>query len=338
MTIKHNTGQKGVLLLWAGLLLMVFQLGSCGRLHEDLDPCPQGFRIRFIYEYNMEFANAFPSQVDCLTVLFYDSEGRYVTSRTNTSGELSDEFWRMEVDLAPGLYTIVAYGGLECSDTSFSFVSQPPSTPLRDIRVQLNPSNLTSPVGRQLHHLFYGRLEASVAPNSIDYREVTVRMMKDTNNLRIVLQQAGGQRIDNGDFTFRLLDNNTHFGWDNELLPSPQVTYYPWTRGNAIPGELPNGTDASVAWAEFSFPRLVVGNSPQLVITSRDTGKKVVDIPLNNYLLLLKSQQYSEMGSQEYLDRESRWHMIFFLGENNTWIRTSIVINDWVVRLNEGGL
>lgn len=286
----------------------------------------------------MWFANAFPSQVDCLTVLFYDSEGRYVTSRSNTSTELGDENWRMEVDLAPGRYTIVAYGGLECSDTSFSFVSQPSSTPLRDLRVQLNASSITSPVGRQLHNLFYGRLEAEVESNSITYREVTVKMMKDTNNLRILLQQTSGQQIDNTDFTYRLVDNNTHFGWDNELLPSPEVTYYPWTRGNASPGELPNGSEASVAWAEFSFPRLVVGNSPELIISNRETGKKVIDIPLNNYLLLLKSEQYSSMGSQEYLDRESRWTMIFFLGENNTWIRTSIVINDWVVRLNGGQL
>lgn len=338
MTTNNITGFLRRVCIATVMLLGITILGSCDRLHEDLEPCPQGLRIRFIYDYNMEFANAFPSQVDCLTVLFYDSEGNYVTSRTNTSTDLADEFWRMEVDLEPGTYTILAYGGLECSDTSFSFVSQPASTPMEDIKVQLNSSNLTYPVGKQLHHLFYGRLVASVDPRSIEYKDVTVKMMKDTNNLRILLQQTNSDKIDNADFNFRVVDNNTHFAWNNELLPAPEVTYYPWTRGNASPGELPNGTDASVAWAEFSFPRLVVGHTPRLIITNKETGKQVIDIPLNNYLLLLKSQQYADMGSQEYLDRESRWTMIFFLGENNTWIRTSIVINDWVVRLNEGKL
>ena len=87
---------------------------SCDRIHEDLQPCPQGVRLRFVYDYNMEFANAFPSQVDCLTVLFYDEEGNYVTTRTNmTESDLSDENWRMTVDLEPGRYNIIPYGGME---------------------------------------------------------------------------------------------------------------------------------------------------------------------------------------------------------------------------------
>ncbi|WP_301747670.1 FimB/Mfa2 family fimbrial subunit, partial [uncultured Duncaniella sp.] len=58
-------------------------------------------------------------------------------------------------------------------------------------------------------------------------------------------------------------------------------------------------------------------------------------IPLVNYLLMLKSQEFADMESQEFLDRESRWKMVFFLDEGNTWINTQIVINDWVVRIND---
>ena len=61
-----------VMTLLAGLVL---SFSSCDRIHEDLQPCPQGLRIRFIYDYNMEFANGFMKQVDCLTVLFYDQNG-----------------------------------------------------------------------------------------------------------------------------------------------------------------------------------------------------------------------------------------------------------------------
>ncbi len=312
---------------------------SCGTLHEDLDPCPQGLRIRFIYDYNMEFANAFYSQVDCLTVLFYDEEGKYVKTVTNTkTEELSDENWRMVVDLNPGKYHILAYGGLADDKASFSFVTDPASTRYENIEVRLNPNCLTSPVGTSLHPLFYGRLDAEVEKTSVSYREVTVPMMKDTNNLRIMLQQVGGEQIDNEDYDFVVTDNNTLFAWNNELLPEPTVTYYPWARGNASPGELPYGDEASVAWAELSFPRLVTLASPRLTITLKSTGKKVVDIPLNNYLLLLKSQQFANMSSQEFLDRESRWNMIFFLSDKDYWVNTTIIINDWVVRINEAEL
>ena len=91
-------------------LAAILLSGSCNRLHENLEPCPQGLRIRFIYDWNMEFANAFYSQVDCLTVLFYDEQGNYVETRTNTTSDLADENWRMVVDLKPGKYHILAYG------------------------------------------------------------------------------------------------------------------------------------------------------------------------------------------------------------------------------------
>lgn len=303
---------------------------SCDRIHEDLQPCPQGLRIRFIYDYNMEFANAFMSQVDCLTVLFYNQQGNYVTSRTNTTSDLANENWRMTVDLDPGQYTVVAYGGMACQNTSFSFVTPPDVTPLHDIEVRLNPEE----VGKELHPLFYGKLDTSVEENSLTYKEVTVEMMKDTNNLRVLLQQVNGEPVDNEDFDFVITDNNTLFAWDNDLLPVPTVTYTPWARGNASPGELPDGSDASVAWAELSFSRLLTAASPRLLITEKSTGKDVVDIPLNNYLLLLKSQAFATMGNQEFLDRESRWNMIFFLGEGNYWVSTTISIKDWTVRIN----
>lgn len=40
------------------------------------------------------------------------------------------------------------------------------------------------------------------------------------------------------------------------------------------------------------------------------------------------------MPNQEFLDRESRWNMIFFLSENNYWVSTLISIKDWNVRIN----
>ena len=308
----------------------VFTFPACDRLHEDLQPCEQGLRIRFIYDYNMEFANGFMSQVDCLTVLFYDGQGRYVKTQTNTSGDLADENWRMTADLAPGEYTVVAYGGMADSDASFSFVTPPASPPLRAIEVRLDPEE----VGTELHPLFYGRLDTRVEESDLTYREVTVEMMKDTNNLRILLQQVNGEPVDNADYDFRITDNNTLFAWNNDLLPVPTVTYTPWVRGNASPGELPDGSDASVAWAEISFSRLVTAASPRLLITHKTSGKNVVDIPLNNYLLLLKSQSFANMPNQEFLDRESRWNMIFFLGEGNVWVSTMISVKDWNVRIN----
>ena len=91
---------------------MSFAFSSCENIYEDLDPCAHGVSLRFIYDYNMEFANAFPKKVDCLTLYIYDEEGNYVDTRVVTGPELRDESYRMTLDLAPGKYRFVAEGAM----------------------------------------------------------------------------------------------------------------------------------------------------------------------------------------------------------------------------------
>ena len=81
-----------------GIVLTVFSLSSCESIYEDLSPCPHGVSLRFIYDYNMEYANAFPKKVDCLTLLIYDGKGDYVGTRTVMGPELQDETYRMQLD------------------------------------------------------------------------------------------------------------------------------------------------------------------------------------------------------------------------------------------------
>ncbi len=71
----------------------------------------------------------------------------------------------------------------------------------------------------------------------------------------------------------------------------------------------------------------------RLTISAAENGESVLSIPIINYLLLLRSQQFASMGNQEFLDREHRWNVILFLADGR-WIDTRIVINDWIVRIN----
>lgn len=308
---------------------------SCHSIYDDLDPCPQGVRLRFVYDYNMEFANAFPAQVDCLTLLVYDKEGKYLTSVTETSRNLlSDENWRMTLPLGPGDYIFEAWGGLACDNSSFSFNADPSTTALADLRVELKAGCKTSPEGTRMHSLFFGRLAMTVPAESTGYTEGTVEMMKDTNNIRLLLQNLSGEPVDGDDFIFSLTDDNTLLGSDNLPLAGNSWAYAPWAIGQVSAGTLDDGTEALLGYAEFSTSRLMAGHSASLLIRDRENGRIIVDIPLTNYLLLLKSQEFSSMGNQEFLDRESRWNMVFFLDRTGSWVRTYIKINDWIVRVN----
>lgn len=309
---------------------------SCDRLHEDLDPCATGVRLRFVYDYNMEYANAFPSQVDCLTLLIYDANGNYIKSERATRPQTEDENWRMTLDLPSGKYRMLAYGGMLCDEASFSFVNQPESIPEEEVEVKLDPQYLSESNRKPLHHLFYGQLNLEIPPAGINtsYTEATVYMIKDTNDIRILLANDAGKPTDEADFAFTITDNNSLLDWKNDPVDIPAVTYHPWAKGNVVAGVYADGPEAQMAYAELSVSRLMANSSALLKVTRVSDGKEVISIPLVKILLLLKSERYKSMKSQEFLDRQSRWNLTFFLTGEDVWLKTTIVINDWEVRIN----
>ena len=342
MSLRNKTIRNIIGVITAAVQMIAFT--ACDSLvYDDLEACPEGLRLRFVYDYNMEFANAFYSQVDCLTLLIYDKDGNYIATRTETTEALlSDENWRMDLDLPAGEYNLVAYGGMECPKASFAFRTEPSgATSMHDLNVYLKPELLTRPMGTELHHLYYGRLNVTVNPENTDYTEATVYMMKDTNDLRIVLQHTDGTPVDYNEFTYELTADNTLLGWNNDVIPTGVTTFMPYATGNAMAGiDGFTGNEVQAAYAEFSTSRFTNGAADtRLTIRRASDGGEVLSIPLIRYLLLLKSdeEQFKNMKPQEFLDRESRWKMVFFL-TGNLWSQTHIIINDWVVRINDIGI
>ena len=312
----------------------VVSFSACNGIYDDeLQPCPQGVALRFIYDYNMEYADAFTKKVDCITLYIYDREGNFIGSRTETGDVLKNASYRMELDdLEEGDYHFVAYGGTACAEASFATVTPPvQGSSLTGLSTVMEYDGETSDT--HLHDFFFGSLEVSVA--KAVHQEYTLPMMKNTNTIRVILQQLSGQPVSDEDFDFAITDDNTLFAYDNEVMPNGTLTYFPWAKGQETVGGDAQGNGAvAVAYAEFSTSRLVTGNEPRLRVSRRVDDVTVIDIPLIDYLLLMKSDVYTRMGSQEYLDRESEWTLVFFLDAAHEWVKTQIVINDWVVRLN----
>lgn len=343
------------------LVVMVFigiMATACSGVYDDLDECPRGVTMRFVFDYNLEFANAFPSQVDCLSLFIFDKEGKLIVRKVETSSVLADEDWRMTLDLPAGEYRAVAYGGLECDLASFAHTKDAGDIKtLDDLQVVINEDHIANEAdrpARPLHDLFHGALDFTVS-EGITYDKVTVRMMRDTNHIRIVLQHLDNTPVDNKDFRFEIIDDNIHFDHANNVLPNRKVTYTPWVTGvantglNGLPEDETRASNdpVQVAFAELSVSRLMHqsdfiwtqsdGKSqrgPRLRILSLENGRTVCDLPLNNYLLLLKSESLGNMGNQEFLDRASRYNLIFFLDQDNAWVRMNIIVDDWTVRIN----
>lgn len=332
-----------MLLLFAGIGLT----GCNAILDDEPEPCPEGLQIRFVYDYNLERANAFPAQVDCLTVHFYDSEGNYVMTRTETTDILSDEDYRMVVDLPEGEYRIVAYGGAECGQASFSHTQVPAAgSKDTDLGMYLKPECLEpgNPKGH-LHDHFYGSLNVTVK-RALERPTVTVKMMKNTNHFRFILQHMTYEPLDGNDYEFKITDDNTLFDHKNMLIDNGTVTYTPWSTGSikvgtAIPADDIDNPDVAepeevqIAYADMSTSRLMTMRSPRLTVTHKESGTELISIPLNNYLLALRSDHFSWCGKQEFLDRKSDWQLFFFLDDPRHWNSAFIRIDDWVVRIND---
>ena len=310
---------------------------SCDRLHEDLQPCISGVKLRFIDEMTLDEGNIVYSQVDHITLLIYDEDGKYLMTRSADMDDVRNENWRMEINLPAGYYRMLAYGDVDYQESSFSFVTPPKSTPMQDLELRLDPRFTSPDNDKPITHLYYGALNLDIPEPGIDtgLTEATVRMMRDTNDIRILLANADGKPTDEADFEFNIITDNTVMNYQNDLVPAGLSTYWPWVRGNAEMGMLDSEEPAVVSYAELSIARLVVGNPTTLLITRKSDGKEVVKIPLINLLMLYKSERFASWDSQRFLDSESRWVVTFFLTGDDVWLQTKIVVNDWVVRIND---
>lgn len=195
------------------------------------------------------------------------------------------------------------------------------------------------------------------------YREETVYMMNDVNSIQVVLEElAYPYQVDWRDYDVRILDDNFVLDHENMIVPVTvtdeeenvifRPVYEPYNGGaNMTMGfmdyverdgaylEEDEERPVQVAVYEFSTSRLMTlhMDSARLVVSERATGKELIDLPLVKYLTALYTQGTSWIkSSQEFLDRQSDWHLMLFLqdGKWNT-VNVKIAVNNWVVRLNE---
>lgn len=353
----------GKTLLTAALLLVAIVLPSCSAIYDDLEDCPPKVEMRFIFDYNLEMANSFHKNVDCLSVFLFDSEGNLVERRVENTEVLQDEDWRMYWDELPaGNYTAVAYGGMDCDKTSFNHVRGVENIKtISDLEVLVDETHLgdeqNAPTG-PLHDHFHGACDFTVT-KGISTDKVRVEMMRNTNHLRLVLQHIDNSPVDYQDFKFEVIDDNVRFAHNNDVLPHRTINYQPWSTGNAVAGtngytgedgdetKADTGMPVQVAFAEISMSRLMynsaytwtradgeVKKGPRLRITNVKDNHTVADLPLNQYLLLMKSDMLSSMDNQEYLDRSYRHNLVFFLdSDNTTWLGLNIIVGPWTVRI-----
>jgi hypothetical protein len=294
----------------------------------------------------MKYADAFANEVRSVTLYAFDKEGKFVYQRTEQGDILGEDGYMMPLEVEAGDYRFVTWAGLE-GEESFSVpvLTQGVST-IDELTCRMNRiskrSDGTAIINEDLKPLWHGEVtEHSFTSRAAMNQELTIPLVKNTNNVRIVLQHLSGSPVDVDKFTFSITDENGLMDYDNSLLEDEKLTYYAWRTDDGVAELNADGsraqTSIGVAIAELTVGRLVMENNPILTI-SNDKGEKVLSIPLIDYALLVKGYYNRHMDDQEYLDRQDEFNMTFFLDENDNWFNSYIIINSWKVVLNNTDL
>lgn len=351
MTLRHKISDRitGWLLRAALCLALLPQLAACDNsfIFDYEGDCEPHYKVKFRYDWNLKFADAFHNEVKEVTLYVVDGDGRVVWCRHESGELLQQEGYVMDVDISPGTYTLMAWCG-EGHRTDFHV---PEAMQARELTCSLLRDRDTEGVAfvkKPLRRLFHGKLDQVTFPDEEGVHTVTLPLKKNTNDVHVVLQHLSGYRVEASKFRFEITDANGLMDWDNSLLDDEMITYgaYDVTEGSAgiiIPDSSSTASTRaegqfSAAVASLSVGRLMEDNDVRLTVYNNETGKTVFSIPLVDYALLVKGNYGRPMDSQEYLDRQDEYNMTFFLDEGDRWINTYIYINSWKVLLQSAGI
>lgn len=332
------------------LVAVALGMGACDPILDNEDgDCTVRHHVTFKYDYNMLGVDAFHTQVECVNLYAFDADSTLAYTVPCTRDELATMGGRMEVPFDPRNYHLVAW----CHRTGCTTTQLPSlacgTSHLKELTCRIGGRTQASDGCTEVSEIgpiFHGMRERDPQAQPLNPEDelnptYQIPLMKNTNTLRIVLQNLSDAPLSANDFRFTIEEDNGLMHFDNTLLPDEQLTYVPFhTSDGKVDYEKGTRTSTSatilnMAVAEFSIGRLMADRRPLLTVSNRTTGHTVLSIPLTDYLKIARSQYLSDMSDQEYFDREDAYSITFFLNDDQTWMNAAILVNSWRVVLQD---
>lgn len=309
--------KQGILVRYMviGMLIVTsWMITSCNSFNEHLPECR--LFVKFKYDYNMLFTDAFHTQVDKVELYVFDKEGLFLFKQMEEGDALSTDNYRMEVELSVGEYQFMAWAGARDSYDIVSLI--PGVSSITELRLQLKREESLI-VLHELEPLWYGEIH-NIAFTGTDNQVETINLIKDTNKVRFIFQGYSDDswKLNVEDYDYEIIESNGHLGHDNSLLDDDVLSFRPYHMEQRNP---------SAAAVELNTMRLMSDRQTRFVVTEKNTRKKVFNINLIDYLAMT-DMEGNNWGVQEYLDRQDEYKIVFFFSE--PWHAVQININGWI--------
>ena len=304
---------------YGSCLLLLLVLFSCTSIDETLSECQ--LYVSFRYDYNMEFTDAFATQVNRVDVFVFDKDGTFIMKKSEQGKTLGSGSYRMQLQLPIGEYRIATWAGMSDAFEMPELVAG--KSTLKDLTVKMKREDSLIH-NKVLEPLWYGGVQTVNFTGKQEQTE-TVRLIKNTNKFRFILQKSGpGEELDMNDCLFEIRADNGYYDWNNDLLDDDMISYQPY--------HLEKVEDVGIV-AEMNTMRLLEHKKVYLTLTRKSDSKELMKVDLIPYLLLTKMEGHN-IPAQEYLDRQSEYAIVFFYTpELLNFLSTKIMINGWTIWL-----
>ena len=303
---------------------------SCSVIYEDPDACE--LSLQFVYDHNMEYADAFGSQVNSVDIYVFDSEGTYMFNKTSQRAGLADgNRMILTGDLAPGTYKILTVGGLS-NKFAVSEINNSPLVPgtfnLEEIKVMLKRNS--SVVNDEFPDLWLGK--SIVITHDNQARTWPVQLIKETNvfNISLIEDTQRAAQL----YSFEIITpEGAVYSWENSPLLNETLTYTPYDI---------TVHDDGAETAHIKTCRLFDTGQYKIVIRNRNTSELVWEYDLIKMLKYSKPASRpdgSALPAQEYLDRQSTWNLVIrhkggVNEDGDAFVALAVEINGWILWLN----
>lgn len=281
------------------------------------------------FALNLYSADTFSSQMKSLSVYVFDLDGKLVLSKTEEGEVLATENYAMELNVAPGTYDIVAWGGLSDSHTwKLAGGSNPKDKDDLVCSLMLTGNGESR---QQLDNIFHGMGRVTF-PEDVygTYRaEQVIDLTKDNNHFCVILQNLYGNKINGEYFNFIITDDNGRMDWDNTIVEGNTVIYRDYSKEER---------SYSVV-ADIDLGRLIVGHNTVLTVEIKGNNEPIISLPLIDILQIPKDYSGINVTGQEYLDSLDDYELVLFLDDAYNWARhAGIYVNRWLIKFGDNVL